>query len=95
MDIHFESQNRHGRHLLVGRYPFENNRRKCYYVGFYFRVESIEDETLSFSLISFTSKYEKMNDLKNAVAEYELKNDCFGCKSTNHYLALTKKYLNN
>ena len=95
MDIHFEMQHRHGRHLLVGRYAYENNPRRNYYVGFYFKVESIENGILNFSLISFISRYQKMNDLKNAVAEYEIKNNCFSWDLANHCKALTEKYLKN
>jgi len=95
LDIHFERQNRHGRHLLVGRYPYENNRRKYYYIGFYLTVESIENGTLYFSVVSFTSRYQNMRDLKNAVAIYEMKNNCFCSEVPNNFLELSEKYLNN
>jgi hypothetical protein len=95
MDIHFEQQNRYGRHLLVGRYAYESNPRKCYYVGFYFKVESIENGILYYSYISFDSKYQRMNDLKNAVAEYEQKNNCFASKTASNYIALSEKYFKN
>lgn len=95
MDIHFEMQHRHGRHLLVGRYSYENNRRRNYYIGFYFKIESIENGTLYFTLTSFVSRFQKMNDLKNAVAEYEMKNNCFSRDLVTHRRALAEKYLKN